>query len=126
MLVRLVQLQIAGGLGGGPGEDQGGVVDEGGLGQLAEGVLVVGDVDEGEQDAEVVLVLEGADAGVDVFRVEAVVFEACVLFVSFGQSWGGGGWDRLAVGMDVMCLPEKQRAGRLAQAVVGGNVAVFP
>ena len=83
MLVRLVQLQVAGGFGGRPRQDQGGVVDEGGLGQLAEGVLVVGDVDEGEEDAEVVLVLEGADAGVDVFGVEAVIFETWG-FVSFG------------------------------------------
>ena len=51
MLIRLVQLQVAGGFGGRPGQDQGRVVDEGGLGQLAEGILVVGDVDEGEEDA---------------------------------------------------------------------------
>jgi hypothetical protein len=51
VLVRLVQLEVARGLGGGPGQDEGRVVDEGGLGQLAQGLLVVGDVDEGEEDA---------------------------------------------------------------------------
>lgn len=81
VLVRLVQLQVARGLGGGPAEDEGGAVDEGGLGQLAEGVLVVRDVDHGQEDAEVVAALEVADAGVDVFGVEAVVLQAVFVFV---------------------------------------------
>jgi hypothetical protein len=76
VLVRLVQLEVAGSLGGGPAEDEGDVVDEGGLGELAQGVLVVGDVDHGEEDAWVEFALQVADACVDVFGMQAVVLEA--------------------------------------------------
>jgi hypothetical protein len=68
--------EVAGGLGGGPAEDEGRAVDERRLGELAEGVLVVGDVDHGEEDAQLVFALEVLDARVDVLGVEAVVLEA--------------------------------------------------
>ncbi|KUI69367.1 hypothetical protein VM1G_11647 [Cytospora mali] len=72
-------LGVAGGLGSRPAEDQGDVVDKRGLGELAEGVLVVGDVDHSEEHTEVVPTLEVADARVDVFWVESVVFQTVEL-----------------------------------------------
>lgn len=58
---------------------------------------MVSDIDEGEKDTEVVFSLEAFDAVVDVFWVEAVVFEG-----------------------------EEESAGRGAEDVVGGDVGVFP
>lgn len=78
VLVGLVQLEIAGGLGGGPAQDQRDVVDEAGLGKLAERVLVVWDVDDCEQDAKVVAALEVPDARVYILGVEAVVLQTAV------------------------------------------------
>jgi len=78
VLIGLVQLEVAGGLGGRPAEDQGDVVDEAGLGKLAERVLVVRDVDDGEQDAQVVAALEVSDTRIYVLGVEAVIFQTAV------------------------------------------------
>lgn len=75
MLVGLEQLEVAGGLGGRPAEDQGDIVDEASLGKLAKRVLVVGDVDDGKQDAQVVAALEVPDARVYILGVEAVIFQ---------------------------------------------------
>ena len=58
---------------------------------------MVADIDEGEKHAEVVFSLEAFDAVVDVFGVEAVVFEG-----------------------------EEECAGCGAEDVVGGDVGVFP
>jgi len=94
VLVRLVQLKVAGGLSSRPAQNYGDVVDERRLGQLAQRVLVVGDVDHGQQDAQVVLALQVADARVDVLGVEAVVLEAAreavSCWVCSGLSLAGG------------------------------------
>lgn len=58
---------------------------------------MVVDVDHGEQDAQVVVLRQGFDAGVDVLGVQAVVFQR-----------------------------EEEAAGREAEGVVGGDVGVFP
>lgn len=75
-LVGLEPLEVAPGLGGGPGQHEGEVVHQRRLGEFLEGILVRGDVDHGEQDAQVVRPAQGADPPVDVFRVQAVVFQA--------------------------------------------------
>lgn len=75
VFVALVQLDVARGFGGGPAENEGDVVDEGCFGELFEGCFVVGDVDHGEEDAQVVFSLEIADASVDVLGVKTMVLE---------------------------------------------------
>ncbi len=65
--------------------------------------------------------MEVADAGVDVFGVEAVVFEAGEWWrseSSYCDGERGGLVDRNA--------PQKQSARRLPQPVVGEDVAVLP
>lgn len=97
MFISLEELEIAAGFGGAPGEDDGDVVDERCLGELFEGFLVRFNVDHDEHDAQVVFVGEGADAAVDVFGMQFMVFER-----------------------------EEEGAGGGAEDVVGGDVGVFP
>ena len=75
ILVGFVELEVARRLSGRPAENNGDVVDERRLGEFAQRVFVVGDVDHCEEDAELVFALEVLDAGVDVLGVQAVVFQ---------------------------------------------------
>lgn len=58
-----------------PTQHDGDVVDNGCLGQFAQWLLVVLNVDHCQQDAQRILALEVSDAVVDVLWVQAVVFE---------------------------------------------------
>ncbi|KAI7498605.1 hypothetical protein KC357_g228 [Hortaea werneckii] len=77
-------------------QDQRDLVDQTGLGELLQTLLVVRDVDHAEHEAQVVFPLQRFDPRVDVLRVQAVVLQA-----------------------------EEETAGRQAQEVVGGDVAVW-
>lgn len=97
MFIRLKEFDVSRTLRGTPGEDESDVVDEARFAEFFERVFVVLDIDHYQDDAEGVFSLQPFDAGVDVFGVEAVVFQA-----------------------------QEEGAGCHAEDVVGGNVAVFP
>lgn len=131
MLVGLVQLEVAGGLGGGPAQDQGDVVDEAGLGELAERVFMVGDVDDGEQDAKVVAALEVSDPRVYILGVEAVVFQTAVaaksmLALDLNLDSAQKAGESSAAPWTASDTPQEQGTCCQAQAVVGGDVAILP
>ena len=97
VLVRFVQLEIAPGFVCGPAEDQRQIVDQRGLGELFERLLVVRDIHHRQENPQIVFSRQGPDARVDVLRVQAVVLET-----------------------------EEQGARRRAQHIVGRDVAVLP